>query len=177
MKTEEVLSEIDKLLEGQQPDAVVACDLLLRLASYSRKLEVQPPDNGHLRLTWDGNARVFALPRAIGWFRSLLARVGALFFNSQRAPGRSETANKSGHDEDHAWTRSTTKLISATFAPTPGSPLYTVEGTLVLEAQDATISRIHVAMENSGRHQWLVMTRESSELNAPTIAPTVPTSL
>jgi hypothetical protein len=101
---------------------------------------------------------LFEIPGSIGWFRTVLARLGAIFTENSKS------------DEEQAlldtWYRTEAvfclRIKSSTWLPLDGSPLYSLDGVLTVEEEEGFNVGLHILMENTGQSQHLSIVREAN---------------
>jgi hypothetical protein len=160
MNTQQAISELATMLATDKPDSVRVCDILLTLAASSSELEVRAKDDDRIVLYCNGETFTIRAARATGWFRTVLARIGAIFLKCESGPEKADESEGTHLLVQPTQTRSTLRINRATYAKGPGSPLYRVQGTVSLSLQGTRETSVHVTMENSGVEHWLRMAKE-----------------
>ena len=161
MRPNEDITQLPNLLAADSHDPIHACDLLLTVGVCSGRIDAMAVDHCTLKVVIGRNTSYqWEVKGLVGRFRGTLARLGYIFHEIQRgntSPAGLSFAGRLTEQPRVTRLSSGWKIVRASASPSPGSPFYNLNGRMELRSRDDHEACLSVEMENTGRHQWLVL--------------------
>jgi hypothetical protein len=154
-------------LKGENVQFLQAVDKLLVAALRSDVLEASVVEGSKVLVKLGNDvSKIIELPHGVSTFRAILARVGTICDSAAKKSSFVGKARallvRAGVVADNTLTERRSqeiKYLSASIRGQAGSPLYSLDGVLLVEDRGGEEARLHIVMENTGKGQRLTITR------------------